>query len=109
MAMVHAVEDDTHALPCCNQRRDTDEEANERNDTPCTTSAAAGEDDGDDETSEDAEDAESAREDDTRPVTIADSPTDEVGVCLASERPLDCRHDVAKGRRMSRVLESMEQ
>lgn len=79
------MEDNAHALPCCNQCRDSDEEADHGDGAPCTACAAECEDDGDEQAGNNAKDAESASEDDTRTIAVADGPTHKVGVCLAAK------------------------
>src|SRR5690349_10915182 len=100
MAMMHTVEHNTHALPGSNQGRDANEEANERHDAPSTTSAAEGENNGGNETTDDSANAKTACKDDTGTVAIADGPSDEVGVGLATKRPLDRCDDVVESGRM---------
>lgn len=109
MTMMHAVQDDAHSLPGGNQGGDADEEADDGEDTPGTARTAEGEEDGSNEATDDAGNTKTAGEDDTRTVAVADGPSDEVGVGLAAERPLDRGSDIAEGRRMRGVLESMEQ
>lgn len=108
VAVVHAVEDDAHALPRRDQRRYADEEAEEREHAPRATGVAERQDNGSDQPDHDPADAQTTGEDDTRTVTVADGPADEVGVSLAAERPLDRRHDVLERRRVGRVLERVE-
>lgn len=106
--MVHAVQDNTHALPGGNQCSDTNEPANERKHAPAATSRGKSDDDVGDETSGDGEDTEAASKDDTRAVTVADSPTDEVGVSLLAEGELDGGDYIAESRWVGRVLQRME-
>ena len=109
VAVVHAVEDDTHALPSSNERGDADDEANQRKNPPGTTSTAESEDDGDNETGNNATDAQTTRKDDARAVAVTDRPADEVRMSLATQRPLDCSNDVLESRWVSGVLQSMKQ
>jgi hypothetical protein len=109
VAVVHAVEDDTHALPGSNERGDADDEANQGKNPPGTTSTAQSEEDGDNETGNNATDAQTTRKDDARAVAITDRPANEVRVSLATQRPLDCSDDILEGRRVSGVLQSMKQ
>lgn len=107
--MVHAVEDNTHALPGSNERGDADDEANQRKNPPGTTSTAESEDDGDNETGNDTTDAQTTRKDDARAVAVTDCPANEVRMSLATQRPLNCSNDVLESRWVSGVLQSMKQ
>lgn len=106
---MHTVKHHTHAFPGCNQGGDADEEANQRHDTPCTTSTTESENDCSNDTGDDAADTETTCKDDTGTVAVADGPADKVGMCLATKRPFDRRDDIVEGRWMCRVLESMQQ
>lgn len=91
------MQDDTHTFPGSDERRDADNKANQGKDPPATTSAAESQDDGDNETSDDAADAQSTGEDDTGTVAVANGPADEIGVSLATERPLNGGDDILEG------------
>lgn len=84
VAVVHAVQDNTHAFPCGDESRDADQEQNDGQDTPRATSAAKHDENRGDNTKEDGGHSEAACEDDTGLVAIADCPADEVGVALTS-------------------------
>lgn len=58
--------------------------------------------------SEDTKNAQTTSEDDTRSIAVADSPTDEVGVCLLAKRKFDIRHDALECGWVGGVLESVE-
>lgn len=55
MAMVHAVQHHTHALPCRDEGGDADEPAQERKYTPAAAGVAEGDEQVCEEASEDAE------------------------------------------------------
>jgi len=109
VTVVHAVENDAHALPGSNKRGDADDEANQRKDPPGATSTAESEDDGDNETGNNATDAQTTRKDDAGAVAVADRPANEVRVSLATQRPLNCSNDIPESRWVSGVLQGMKQ
>lgn len=80
MAMVHAVENDTHSFPSGDERRDTDHEWNERHDSPTTSCTAQAQQNASNNPAEDASNAETAGENDARAVAVADGPANEIGV-----------------------------
>ena len=87
--MVHAMQDDAHSLPSSNERRNTDHEANRRENSPAPTSVAESNEDSGDETTYNSTDAQTTGENDARPVAVADSPADEVGMGLMAKRPFN--------------------
>lgn len=120
--MVHAVEDlvkskrwqlrliqglnktyDTHALPGSNECCNTNHEANGRNNSPAPTSVTESDESSTYDTTEDAGNTKATGEDDAGPVTVANGPSDKVGVGLVTQRPFDCVDDHSEGCRMSRV------
>lgn len=105
---MHAMKDDAHSLPRSNQCRDADEKSNQRNYSPGPASGAEGKNDGNNQTSHNATNTQAACEDDARPVAIANGPTNEVGMRLATQGPFHRRHDLLKGRRVRGALESMQ-
>ena len=78
--MMHAVQDNAHALDGSEKGGNADQESNDGKYTPATASTAEGDEDRSDKTSNDAEDTKTTSEDDTRTVAVANSPADEVGV-----------------------------
>lgn len=103
------MENNTHALPCRNERGYANNEPDQGKHPPGTTSAAQRQDNCDDKTSDNATNAQSASEDNTGSIAVADGPTDEVGVGLAAQRPFDCGDHILEGRGVSGVLQSMKQ
>lgn len=85
MSMMHSVQYYTHTLPASEQCSDADEEAKECQRTPASISATDGDDDSINQSSEDCANPEALSERLSWCVTIADCPSDEVGVCLMSE------------------------
>lgn len=108
VAVVHAVENDAHALPGGDESGDTDEPADERKHAPPASSGGEGDDEVGDEAGSDGKDAEAAGEDHTRTVAVADGPADEVGVCLSAEGVLDCGDDFAESGWVGGVLEGVK-
>ena len=106
--MVHAVEDDAHALPGGDESGDADEPAKEGKNTPSPASGRKSDDEIRDETGGDGEDTQATGEDDTGSVAVADGPADEVRVSLSAQGVLDGCDDGAKGGRVSRVLQCVE-
>jgi len=106
--MVHAVQDNTHALPGGDERSDTDEPAKERKNAPAATSGRKSDDDVGNETGDYAKDTETTSKNNTRAVTVADGPADEVGVSLLAERELYSGDYITEGRWVSRVLQRVE-
>ena len=99
--VVHPVQDDAHAFPGGDQRRDADEPAHEGDYAPCSAGGAEGEEEVCDQAGQDAEDTESAGEDDPRTVAVADCPADEVGVCLLAQGVFDGGYHRAESGRVS--------
>jgi hypothetical protein len=92
----------THALPRCHEGRNADQKQDRSQDAPGARRAANGHDRGGDEPAQDTAYTESAGKDDARPVAVADGPTDEVRVGLATEGRLHRMHDRLEGRRVGR-------
>lgn len=109
VAVVHAVEDDTHALVSSNQSGSTKDPEESCNSAETTLLLGKGEEDRDEETGEDEEEAEGTSEDDTSAVAVADSPADEVWMRLAAKGGLDGAVDVAEGGWMGGVLKSFQE
>lgn len=103
------MEDNAHTLPGSDKGGDADDKAEETHDPPSTTCAAQGEDDAREKTSNDAANTQSSGENDTRAVAVADCPADEVGVSLATQRPLNGGDHVFESRWVSSVLQSVQQ
>lgn len=103
------MEDNAHTLPGSYEGGNADDKAKETHDPPSTTCAAQGKDDACEKTSNDATNTQSAGEDNTRAVAVADRPTDEVGVSLATQRPLNGGDHVLECRWVSGVLQSVQQ
>lgn len=109
MAMVHAVEDDTHALPGSNECCNTNHEANGRKNSPASTCVTESDENGANDTTKDAGNAKTTGEDDTRGVAVANGPSNEVGVGLVTQRPFDRVHDNSEGCGMSGVSQGVQQ
>lgn len=109
MAVMHAVQDNTHALPGSDQGRDSDQESDDGKNSPSSTSVTESNENGSDETAYNAGDTKTAGKDDAGAVAVADSPADEVWMGLAAQRPLDRGGNVAEGRRMGGVLKRVQQ
>jgi hypothetical protein len=107
VTMMHAVQNDAHALPSRDERGDAEKKSDDGEHAPCSASAAEGNDGGSHDTSNDATNAETTSKDDARTVAVTDGPANEVGVSLEAEGPFNCLDDVAESRRVSGVLESM--
>ena len=108
VSMVHSVEDNTHALPGGDESRNSNEPAQEWQNSPSPTSVAEGDEQIGKETSKYAEDAETASEDDARSVAVADGPSDEVRVCLLAKRVLDSGGNRFEGGWVCRVLQGVQ-
>ena len=109
VTVVHAVENDTHALIRSDEGSDSDNPEKSGNGSDATWSCRKREEDGPEEPSDDEEDSETASEDDASAVTVADGPADEVWVGLAAERGLNCLVDVAEGGWVGGVLQSLQE
>lgn len=84
VSVVHAVKDDTHALPGGNESADANEVENEGDGSPAAVGAGECDENVNKQAGENATDTKTAGEDDTGTVAVADSPADEVGVSLAA-------------------------
>lgn len=98
----------THALPCGNESRHADEEADEGENTPTSPSTAEGDEDRSNEAADDATDAKATSKDNSRPVAVANGPSDEVGMSLAPQGVLDGGQHVAESGGVCGVLQGME-
>ena len=83
--MMHAVQDNAHALPRGDEGSDANEPADERQHAPPAAYGAQSDDQISDEAGDDTSNAEATCKDDTRSVAVTYRPADEVGVCLAAE------------------------
>ena len=72
----------THALPGSNECCNTKHEANGRECSPASTSITESNEDRTDDTTKDAGNTKTTSEDDTRPIAVADGPSNEVGMGL---------------------------
>ena len=108
MSMMHAVQYDAHALPSCDESADADEVEDECDDAPCSSSARECDKEVDQQACDDPADPETTSEDDTGPISVANGPADEVGMCLAAEGPLDCPRYRLECRGVGGVLEGVE-
>lgn len=98
VTVVHSVEDNTHALPRSNQGRDANEETNESQASPATTSAAKSDEKAGHEAGNNAADTETTGKDDARSVAVANGPANKVGVGLTAQGVFDGSNGRAKGR-----------
>ena len=80
-----AYTDHTHPLPCSDKSCNTDHETDSRQNSPATSSVAESDQDSGNDTTNDTTDTETTSEDDTRAVTVADGPANEVGVSLVTK------------------------
>ena len=128
MAMVHSVEHledisngglawlnkfkeetyDTHALPGSDECCDTNHESNGREYPPASTSVTEGDENGTDDTTQDAGNSEATGKDHTGAVAVANGPSDEVGVGLVTQRPLNRVNNEAEGCRVGSVGQGVQ-
>lgn len=108
MAVMQAVQDHTHAFPCCDECRDTKDPTDDRQHSPGTTRRAECDEQVCNEGEKYACDAQTSSKDHTRPIAVTNGPADEVRMGLFPQGILNRLRDIAKGRRMSSVLQSME-
>jgi len=106
---MHAMKDNAHALPSSNQGGYANHEADERKKTPAAACAAQGDENGGSEASDNTGHAQTTCEDDTRAVPVANGPSNEIGMGLATKGPLNSRDDVTESGWMGCVLKSVEQ
>lgn len=106
---MHTVEDDTHALPPSVQSSDTDEESQEGEGSPATVGRAQSHDHSENDTGDDTSNAETLGKCLSWCVTVANGPSDEVGMKLVTKSELDCGNDVLEGRWVGRGRECFEQ
>lgn len=105
--MIHAVHADTHALVTCHHGTDPNGPPNGGHGAPAAADAAEGENDGDDECAKDASKTEASRKGYPHGITVADRPSDEIGMVLVMKRVLDSLEDPVQGSGMGGVRESM--
>lgn len=84
MAVVHAMKDDAHTLPCGHQCRNTNHPADSRESPPSTWRMAQSDHDRSNEAEDNGTDSQPTSEDDTGTIAVADCPADEVRVSLAT-------------------------
>lgn len=107
--MVHAVEDDAHALPSSNQSSYTDHKANGREHAPAASSTAQHNQDGRNDAANDPSDAKATGEDDAWSVAIADRPSNEIWVGLVTQSPFDRVDDLVASSRVGGDGQSVEE
>ena len=79
----------THALPGCYESGDPKHEPNSSQHSPPTTGVAESNKNSREDASQYTKDSKTTGEDHTRSVTVANGPSDEVGMSLVTQRPLD--------------------
>lgn len=108
MPVVETVQDNAHALPRGDERRDADEPGGERDHAPRPGGGGEGDEEVGNETRDDAEDSQPAGEEDAWAVAVADGPADEVGVGLPAESIFDGGEDGAEGGGVGGGLEGFQ-
>lgn len=108
VTMVHTVEDNTHALVGCDQGGNAQNPSNGSQCSPSAARTAESNQDGDDKGDSNETNTESPGEEDASGVTVADGPTNEVGVSLLAERVLNYFNGQAAGRRVGSVREGVK-
>lgn len=100
MAVMHAVQNDTHALVCGNKCADAEHKRNSRDGTVAASNTAKNHEDAGNKADEDQADTKSAGKEDTGRVAVANRPTNKVGVSLAAKRRLDSVDEETHGSRV---------
>lgn len=100
---------DTHPFPSSDESCDTEHEADGGEHSPAPTSVAESDEDSGNNATNDAKNTEAASKDNTRAVSVANAPANEIGVCLMTERPFDGVNDVAECRGVGGVGQSVKE
>ena len=98
----------THALPRSNKSCNANEESNERQYSPRTSSVTKSYQNCCDDAANNTANTKTASEDYTWAIAVANRPSNEIGVRLASQGPLNSRDDIPKCEWVSRALKSMK-
>lgn len=104
---MHAMKNNAHALPGSNEGGDTNEEADQGEDTPSAAGRTERDDNGSDQATDDTTNTKAPGKDNARSVAVANGPADKVRMGLAAKGPLDGSHDLTERRGVSGVLQGM--
>lgn len=96
VAVVHSVQHNAHALVGCDERADTKNKSDGCQGPVSSTSAAQSDDQGNDDAGGNETDAKCASEEHAGRVTVADRPSDKIGVSLVPKTGVDCLEDAAE-------------
>ncbi|KAI6775438.1 hypothetical protein HG530_002196 [Fusarium avenaceum] len=108
VAVVHSVQDNAHALVGCDERADTKNKSDGCQGPVSSSSAAQSDDQGNDDAGGNETNAQCASEEHTCRVTIANRPSDKVGVSLVPKTGVNCLEDAAESTRHLGLAPSTE-